>query len=234
MSTEGFPQVNRLESVSSTRVLAFVDGFNLYHALEEFKPARPVPDPDRYRKYKWLCLTSLVKRFLKSHTETLVGVEYFTAIPNWHNTESKQRRHQLFISAQKHMGVRVTLGEFRPKEVECKAKCRYVFQTYVEKQTDTNIAVAMIDRAATYDKAILITGDSDQVPAIRLLRSLYPEKVFAVLPPIGRGAKELQGACHESFKMTEEHLAASQLPTIIDIKRPGLSSAFLVKPSSWP
>lgn len=37
------------------RVYGFVDGFNLYHALEKFEPAVPVSDPNRYQKYKWLC-----------------------------------------------------------------------------------------------------------------------------------------------------------------------------------
>jgi len=76
------------------RVYGFVDGFNLYHALQKFQPAVPVADPNRYQKYKWLCLTSLLKRFIGTQTDDLVGVEYFTAYPNWPNSEAKKLRHQ--------------------------------------------------------------------------------------------------------------------------------------------
>ena len=44
--------------INKMRVIAFIDGFNLYHALEEFKHGVDEADKGRYRKYKWLCLTS--------------------------------------------------------------------------------------------------------------------------------------------------------------------------------
>lgn len=218
------------------RVYGFVDGFNLYHALEKFEPAMPVPDPQRYQKYKWLCLTSLMKKFVLTRSETLVGVELFTAYPNWHNTEAKRRRHEIFVSAQKYMGVEVTFGEFKPKNVTCQAipGCGRLFQSYVEKQTDINITLSMIRRAPSYDKAILLTADSDQVPTIALLKSMYPEKRFAAMPPIGRGAKDLIRVCHEHFRMTEQHLIDCQFPNPLPIKKNGRVYSHLVKPTTWP
>jgi uncharacterized LabA/DUF88 family protein len=215
------------------RVYGFVDGFNLYHALERFEPAVPVPDPDRYQKYKWLCLTSLLNRFISPKSEKLVGVEYFTAYPNWDNSDAKRFRHQTYVSAQRQMGVHVTLGEFKSDMITCKI-CRHPFRRYVEKQTDINIAVSLISFADRYDKAILLTADSDQVPTINLLRGLYPEKKFAILPPIGRGAKDLIKACHEHFKMTEEHLVACQLPNPFPITKDGKTTGYLAKSPIWP
>jgi uncharacterized LabA/DUF88 family protein len=215
------------------RVCAFIDGFNLYHALQDFRPAVPVPDSDRYRKYKWLCLTTLVQTYLKTKSEVLTGVKYFTALPNWHGADAKRKRHETYISAQKLRGVEVVLGEFKPKEVTCLASCGRIFATYVEKQTDINIATSMIDYAQIYDKAILLTADSDQLPTIRLLKAKYPEKRFAVLPPIGRGAKDLARECHEKFQMTEDHLVRAQLPNPIMIPRRGLSDVILSKPTTW-
>jgi uncharacterized LabA/DUF88 family protein len=222
------------EESAPIRVYGFVDGFNLYHALQKFDPAVSVPDPDRYQKYKWLCLTSLIKRFISPRTETLVGVELFTAYPNWQNAGAKKVRHQTFVSSQEEMGVHVTLGEFKPKTVTCLSTCRQPFQTYVEKQTDINIAVSLISFADRYDKAILLTADSDQVPTINLLKGMYPKKRFAVLPPIGRGAKDLQKVCHESFKMTEAHLSACQLLNPLPVVREGKTIGYLVKPTVWP
>ena len=216
------------------RVYGFVDGFNLYHALERFEPAEPVADPHRYQKYKWLCLTSLMNRFVASKSEKLVGVELFTAYPNWHNTDAKRLRHETFVSAQRERGVHVTFGEFKPKTVICQSTCRQAFQTYVEKQTDINIAVSLIGFANLYDKAILLTADSDQVPTINLLKRMYPEKRYAVMPPIGRGAKDLQRVCHQSFKMTEAHLVACQLQNPLPVVRNQKTVGYLVKPTVWP
>lgn len=217
------------------RVYGFVDGFNLYHALENFEPAKPVADPGRYRKYKWLCLTSLISRYVAPKSEVLAGVQLFTAYPNWPNTQTKRSRHEMYVAAQEQMGVKVTLGEFKPKGEKCQARCGYFYQSYVEKQTDINIAVALIEMANLYDKAILLTADSDQVPSVNLLRRLHPDKRVAVLPPIGRGAKDLILACDEQFKMTEQHLGDSQFPSPMPMldknRRP--TPYFFVKPSTW-
>jgi hypothetical protein len=77
MSTEN-PQPDTQKTPQILRVMAFIDGFNLYHALDKFDGGVDEADERRYRKYKWLCLTSLIKRFVAPQTETLVGVEYFT------------------------------------------------------------------------------------------------------------------------------------------------------------
>lgn len=209
------------DNAQKVRVLAFVDGFNLYHAL--------VP---RYEKYKWLCLTSLAKRFIASITEELVGVEYFTTLPTW--DDAKRLRHETFISAQKTRGVRVTKGEFKHKTVTCRASCKQQFKINVEKQTDVNIAVAMIDRVSEYDKLLLLTADSDQVPAIKLLLKLHPEKKIAVIVPIGRKAKELKEACGSAYKITEDHLRECQLPDPLPIMRDGKQVSVLIRPTTWP
>lgn len=213
------------------RVYGFIDGFNLYHAIEKFDHGVDAADKARYRKYKWLCLTSLLKRFTSPATEEVVGVELFTTYPGWDT--AKLRRHQTFVSAQIYMGVHVTFGEFKAKTIECRAACKQEFRTNEEKQTDINIATAMVDYADRYDKLILLTADSDQVPAVRLLKKLYPQKIVAVLPPIGRGAKELSKVCHQTFKMTEDHLRECQLPNPLPIIKNGRQTAILFKPATW-
>jgi|SRR5579872_5514439 len=213
------------------RVMGFIDGFNLYHALEKFDGGVTDEDKARYRKYKWLCLTSLIRRFIAPQTETLVGVEYFTTYPTWN--QAKRLRHCTYVSAQIKMGVRVTFGEFKDKTIVCRASCQGEFVTKEEKQTDINIAVTMLDRADEYDKLILLTADSDQVPALRLIKKTHPTKILASLPPIGRKAKELRQACDQQFKMTEQHLIDCQLPNPFPVVVDGKQSGILPKPSSW-
>ena len=117
--------------------------------------------------------------------------------------------------------------------MNCRAKCKQSFAVNEEKQTDINIAVAMVEFADKYDKLILMTADSDQVPALKLVKKLHPAKTLAILPPIGRVAKELSQVCDEHFTMTEQHLIDCQLPNPIPIIKDGVQRSVLRKPASW-
>lgn len=210
--------------------MAFIDGF--YHALDKYDRGKDDLDKARYRKYKWLCLTSLIQRFISPETETLVGVKYFTTYPTWN--AAKRFRHTIFVRAQVQMGAHVTFGEFKEKKLSCRADCRKDFSMNEEKQTDINIAIAMIDCAPQYDKLILLTADSDQVPALKLLDRLYPEKIRASLPPIGRKSKEIVNVCNGGkFQMTEQHLIECQLADPFPLFRDGKQYAQLNKPQEW-
>lgn len=72
-------------------VIAYIDGFNLYHGLR-----------DRYQhRYLWLDLTKLV-RHLRPR-DSIVAVRYFTAVVR--NDPSAQARQQAYLSAlQAHDG----------------------------------------------------------------------------------------------------------------------------------
>ena len=218
---------------SPTRVFGFIDGFNLYHALNKLDRAANYADETKYRKYKWLNLWALISQFVLAETETLAGVQYFTAYPNWPGSEDKRRRHEGYVGALRSQGVTVTLGEFKRKETECRF-CKGVFESPVEKQTDINIALALINSAPKYDKAILLTGHSDQVSVVKMLRDLYPGKQYVSLAPIGRSAKDLAKACGKRFVMTEQHLMDSQLPNPLPVVRNGKQTgAAFVKPTAW-
>ena len=54
-------------------VAVFVDGFNLYHALD---------DNPCFHKYKWLDLAKLARCFVPQ-TDEIVQVFYFTAYATW-------------------------------------------------------------------------------------------------------------------------------------------------------
>ncbi len=211
---------------------AFIDGFNFYHAIKYFPHA---PDHERYHKYKWLCYRSLMAQFLDPASEDLGAVLFFTAFPNWENSQAKRQRHETYVSALKATGVETIKGEFKTKEVECKAQCKQVFEAREEKQTDINIATSVIERASQFDILLLVTADSDQVPTIRLFKKLHPEKTIYIIPPIGRNSKELiQEAGKPSRKIMEEaHLAASLLPNPVDVVRSGKTISQIWKPANW-
>lgn len=67
------------------RIAAFVDGFNLYHAIDS-SPA--------FHKYKWLNLRKLVQCFVRSQDE-IKAVFYFTAYATWDS--KKVERHKSYV-----------------------------------------------------------------------------------------------------------------------------------------
>jgi uncharacterized LabA/DUF88 family protein len=86
-----------------------------------------------------------------------------------------------------------------------------------------NIALKMLDLAYqdTYDKAILISGDTDLIPAIKMIRWRWPQKQIIAVLPIGRrkNGMDMRHACNSEIKMNESHLQRSLMPQqVIDEK----------------
>ena len=86
------------------RIAFFVDGFNLFHALDN----NPL-----YHKYKWLDLTKLCNCFVTKKDKT-ESIYYFTALATW--SQSKMKKHKKYIKALVLNNVNVIYGEFRKKD----------------------------------------------------------------------------------------------------------------------
>lgn len=202
------------------RVYCLVDGFNLYHSLDWYVAGKTKEENLRYRRYKWLSLWKLAQN-LADPNEEVVGVEYFTSVPTW--DVGKQTRHRIYIRAQEAEGVLVTKGQFRDKDVICKATCKFQFPIQVEKKTDVNIAIKLLDLAYqnAFDIAFLVSADTDLIPAIDMVRKRFPKKQVISVLPIGKKTdnSEIRNTCNTVRKMTEKHLLESQMPeTVVDPK----------------
>jgi uncharacterized LabA/DUF88 family protein len=199
------------------RVAFFIDGFNVYHALDEQK---------KYWKYKWLNYAKLATCYITTK-DTVNNIFYFSALAYW-NPE-KVRRHNILISGLKHFGVEVILGEFKLKDKKCRS-CHCLYQTYEEKQTDVNISIKLFQEAIydNYDTAIIISGDSDLIPALKVVKTTFPTKQIGIIIPIGRRAESLKNTADFYMKMKEKHLASSQFDNPFDI-----GSDILQRPSHW-
>ncbi|MBF0551357.1 MAG: NYN domain-containing protein [Deltaproteobacteria bacterium] len=200
------------------RNMFFIDGFNVYHSLK-CNPA--------YHKYLWLDFRTLAERFTKKR-DTIVGVYYFTAYATW--KPFSMERHKALISALKSRGVKFVLGKFKLTEKYCK-NCETGFLAREEKQTDVNIAVNLFKKAHddNYDQAILITSDSDLVPAIKAVRQSFPKKRVQILFPIDRWSQELQSVCNTWRKIERKDLSQSQFPEEVMLS----SGIVLTRPQTW-
>lgn len=213
------------------RVAFFIDGFNVFHALDYRQPYSP-QDFTRtkyYHKYKWLDYSALANCFVTS-TDKIVAIYYFTAYAEW--KQNGMARHRLLVRALKTKGVKVIRGKFKVKHKKCPL-CKRTYKTYEEKRTDVNISVKLFQCAYKdkFDTGILITGDSDIIPAIVAVKESFPKKQIGVVTPIGRSAEELKKVCDFYMKMKEEHLQRSQFPdrVIIDSEK----NIFLDRPPTW-
>lgn len=104
-------------------------------------------------------------------------IRYFSSLV----TGPTRPNQEIFLKALATLpDVEVTLGKFMSKNVKCTlTQCTHMgtrlFETHEEKRTDVNIAVYMLDDAYRdrFDRAVLVRGDSDLVPALQVVRRRF-------------------------------------------------------------
>lgn len=143
--------------------------------------------------------------------ETLYSVKYFTAYATWH--ASGYARHREYVAALKEEGVTVYLGNFKEKFKDC-PKCKASIKSHEEKETDVNIGIHLVADALQdrFDRAIIISADSDLCCAVNLAKELAPAKAIDVASPPGRHAhaRELKPL----FSVTKGKIRAARLEEI--------------------
>lgn len=210
--------------------ITYIDGYNLYFGIrwEAIKRgSREEPDPTWYR-YLWLDLSAMCNHLL-SERQQLVGIKYFTSPIS--RPQEKQERQNAFLDAIRTMQrTEIIFGRFQPDPKQCD-RCGHSNFHPQEKKTDVNIATNLICDALgdSYDTAVLITADSDLVPAIEAVRKLKPSKRIVVAFPPGRYSRELENVAHAAIKIWEPLLRKSRLPEII--RRDGLPD--IVRPHKY-
>lgn len=117
--------------------------------------------------------------------QTLEQLTYFTARVR-NDLEDRQRQSDYLDALASHSPlVAVVDGRFQEKYRHCRS-CGAAWTVYEEKETDVNIAAALIEDAVLdrYDTALLISADSDLCPAIVTMKRIRPEKrIIAAFPP---------------------------------------------------
>ena len=209
------------------RVSFFIDGFNVYHSLKDKYMPKGGRRYYKYRKYLWLDFYSLAQRFTRKR-DTLEDVFYFSALAFW--KPGSVKRHKLFISALESRGIKIILGKFKEKERFCN-NCKAYFKAHEEKQTDVNIGLYLLKEAFgnSYDTAIILTNDTDLIPAIKVMKDSFPHKKIGVLFPIDRWSSELNAVSDFSRKIKKRDLSKSQFPDNVTLP----SGVVLTRTPSW-
>ncbi len=147
-------------AMNEERIIAYIDGFNLYHAIDALN--RP--------HLKWVDLWALVSSFLRDD-QVLTAVNYYSAYATW--LPEAQGRHRQYTNALQAIGVTVHISEFRDRAQEC-FQCGNRWVSHEEKQTDVRMAVDVVSDCLDdkFDMAVVITADSDMSPAVSKVRSI--------------------------------------------------------------
>lgn len=201
------------------RVIAYVDGFNLYFGLKS----------KGWKRYYWLNIKSMAQRLLR-RGQRLILTKYFTSRVS--NNPEKQRRHNTFIDTVCTLpDLEIFYGKYQMNPRTCNScGVRDLFPN--EKMTDVNIAVELLADAFTdsFDTALLISADSDLVAPVRKVRRLFPKKKVVVCFPPGRYSDDLKTAAGISMHIGRRIIAESQFPNEIIRASDGF---ILRRPGRW-
>jgi uncharacterized LabA/DUF88 family protein len=207
-----------MEVPITQRVIAYVDGFNLYFGLRD----------SNLKRLYWLNIKLLAQNLLKQNQQ-LVVTKYFTARIS--GPPDKAKRQSVFLEALETLDdFEIYTGHYLSKTITCR-NCKQSWQSFEEKMTDVNIATEMLVDAFNdgFDTALLISADSDLVRPINTIKKIFPRKRIIVFFPPKRFSADLKKAADIQLSLGHGLLAKSQFPDKLR-KRDGY---VLHKPESW-
>jgi len=210
-----------------------VDGFNLYHSVT--KVAQETSD----ESVKWLDLQGLARGILPliSPPASLASIHYFTALPEhlYLADPGRLQRHRTYLRAlTAHGSLRpsIILGRIAQQQVQVRiASGEITGSIWREKGTDVALAMALLREASKgdMDEAVIVSGDADYLPAVKLFREMYPDIGLRFAFPRGRASKELLREAPNSFTLTSAAYLSHRLPERIRLP----SGKFLHCPVEW-
>ena len=204
------------------RVAAYIDGFNLYHGIHS----------DSGRRHLWLDLERLLQEKVfvdPARGQYLSAVHYFTAAVHGPG----RARQDVYLRALAAHGTctQTHLGRFQRKTMTCR-NCAASWSSWEEKESDVSLAVELVKAAALdqYDRALLVSADSDMCPAVRSVQAIAPDKpILAVFPP-QRHSDQLRLQCQSVIQLTRSRIARNQLPETVTVPSSGRR---LTRPPHW-
>ena len=215
---------------AAERVIAYIDGFNLYYGLRAA----------RYQRYYWLDLVALARNLLRRH-QVLVCTKYFTArIAGPKPADSpakkarlreKRKRQTTWLDALATLpDLRIFEGHYLARDMRCR-RCGAEWTSHEEKMTDVNIATELLLDAFNdaFDTTLLVSGDSDLVAPVRAVRQRFRDKRVVVAFPPRRRSGDLCAAASACITIGRATLARSLLPETVTTP----AGHRLRRPSSW-
>lgn len=200
------------------RVIAYVDGFNLYFGLKS----------KGWKRYYWLDVSKLASNLLKPN-QSLQNTKYFTS--RIMDSKAKIKRQTTYIEALETLdNFEIYYGKYQMNDRKC-TKCGLVQSIPFEKMTDVNIATELLSDAFQdqFDLALLISADSDLSAPLQKVRRLFPNKKIVLAFPPARFSSDLAKVANAYITIGRGKITKSQIPDEVT-KTDGY---ILKRPDSW-
>lgn len=228
------------------RTAFFVDGYNLFYGLLAGTP------------YKWLNLHSLLTHiaFIENPQSSVVSIDYFTSpIKPQLATRGRvsKEAQDAYVRALRASKVAVHFGRhqlepakaprFVDKNTHASRQDKVDIWKLEEKETDVHIAISMyrtasrqtmLEGAESIDQIILVSSDTDMTPALKALRTDFPDLVIGVILPYRTGSiRPPPGSLKDNSHwlrrvISNEELQLHQFPNRVPThKKPA------IKPDYW-
>lgn len=203
----------------------YIDGFNLFYGI--IKP----------NDLQWLDLGALAQRL--NDGKAVAGITYCTArvgaTPDDPDRAHRQAGYLRAIVAACPV-IEIMYGQFSVNskyapQANCTQSpvCKTKVAISTEKGSDVNLASHLVHDAhlGKYDRAIVLSGDSDLVEPIRLVVKEIGKRVD-VWNPRTKKSKELESVASNYWTLQVKTLAASQLPDTFKV-----ADKSFTKPAAW-
>jgi len=192
----------------------YIDGYNFYYAIKTRPEITPI-------YLAWCDFGALANEIIRTRG-SLTRIKYFTApvgdLGHDGGEEGSERgRQRKWLRAVRTISdLEVVLGFYKWEPAAPDQRQRH----RTEKETDVNIAVALVLDAAKdlYDSAILVTEDTDQMPAVRAASEEFARHIEVWLPPgtqKGRWSQFRASRFVSIHSITPDMLERARLPDLI-------------------
>jgi uncharacterized LabA/DUF88 family protein len=153
-----------------SRLEIFVDGTNFEITSRPLMAGKTIDVQHLARQ-----LTAVIPPTTPGHS--LVALRYCTAQAPYMRKRDFEDRYFAYLRST--ASVDLILGRHVVREADQRRPKRYE-----EKETDVNVAIHMVAGAYEnrYDVAAVVTGDTDMVPAMKMVRHLGKRVVWVYLP----------------------------------------------------
>lgn len=154
----------------------------------------------------------------------------FSAYATHLHTKGVPQRHRALVDVLLDKGVDVQLGNFKEKSRWC-PNCSTKTAGHEEKETDVNIAIALMEAFLKdeCDTAVIVTGDTDLVTAVRSAKRIFNSKRVGILFPYGRQNNSFKGVADISVRINPARYEQYQLPDPYVCK----NGSAINKPTTW-
>ncbi|MEK6846600.1 MAG: NYN domain-containing protein [Nanoarchaeota archaeon] len=174
------------------KVVLFIDGSNFYYGLKSI-----YGDDKPLTSFNFLKLGEIL-----AGKRDLLRIFYYNAPLDYNSSPEKYAKQQKFFDKVKNTEkVRLVLSRLQKRKIKGTNK-----HYYVVKGDDIHIAVDMVKGTYenTFDVAILVSGDGDFVPAVKVVQEKGKSVENAYFKP--SLSWHLKQECDRSIRLTKEML----------------------------